>query len=489
MRMFDIAQGALMAGLAGGCFQAGVASSTDRPNIVFILADDLGYGDISCNGQELYKTPNIDRLAAEGMMFSQSYSGSSVCAPSRCALMTGLDMGHAPIRGNVPYGDEGQVPMPADTFTVAKLLKESGYTTGIFGKWGLGYPGSGSEPFDMGFDHFYGYNCQRMAHNYFPYFLWNDHQREILWGNFGLQQEEYSADLIHQKALMFIRENKDRPFFCYYAATLPHAEMFAPEKYMKQYRGKFLPEVSYSGTDSGLDFRKGAYGSQSEAHAAHAAMIRCLDDYVGQVMAELKEQEIDDKTLVVFSSDNGPHDEGGNDPDYFHSAGSFRGIKRDLYEGGIRVPFIARWSGRIAAGSQSDHPIAFWDFLPTMADLVGQPAPTNTDGISFLPTLQGQPGQREHEYLYWEFHGRGGRVAIRKGNWKGIRYHVDAAPDSPLELYDLSVDSSEKHNVAAQHPEVVLELTRLIQQSRRPHPVPQFNFLVGSVVEKAATER
>lgn len=468
-------------GLVGSLAMSGTGAEqadVQRPNVIFILADDLGYGDISCNGQTLYKTPNIDRLAAEGMTFTQSYAGSSVCAPSRCTLLTGLDTGHAAVRGNVPIFPEGNQPMPTNTFTVAELFKQAGYTTGIFGKWGLGYPGSGSEPLDMGFDHFYGYNCQRQAHHYYPYFLWNDRQREILWGNFGLQQGEYSADLIHQKALTFIRKNKDRPFFCYYAATLPHADMFAPEKYMKPYRGKFLPEVSYSGTDSGPDFRKGEYGSQPEAHAAHAAMIRCLDNYVGQVMAELKEQGIDDKTLVIFSSDNGPHDEGGNDPDYFHSAGSFRGIKRDLYEGGIRVPFIARWPEHIRAGTRTDHMTAFWDFLPTMADLTGQPVPTHTDGISFLPTLQEQPGQKEHEYLYWEFPHMGGRMAVRMGNWKGVRYDVEKTPDSPLELYNLSVDPGEKHNVAAQHPEIVSELDKLIQRARIPSAVPQFNFNV-----------
>lgn len=452
------------------------SGTTQTPNVIFILADDLGYGDISCDGQKLYSTPNIDRLAAEGMKFNNGYAGTSVCAPSRCSLLTGLNTGHTPVRGNMEVYPEGEQPMPADTFTVAKLFKQGGYTTGIFGKWGLGAPGSASEPLKMGFDRFYGYNCQRQAHHYYPYFLWNDEQREMLWGNFGLERGEYSGDLINRKALEFIKTNKDRPFFCYYAPTQPHAEMLAPEKYMQKYLGKFPPEKPYHGCDAGPKFRKGNYASQPDPNAAHAAMINCLDDYVGHVMAELKQLGLDNNTLVIFSSDNGPDIEGGNEPDYFHSSGPFRGIKRDLYEGGIRIPFFARWPGHIKAGSETDHITAFWDFLPTVADLTAQPLPVKTDGISFLPTLFGEPGQKEHGSLYWEFHKRGGRLAIRQGNWKGVRYNVDKKPDSPLELYDLSKDPSETTNVAAGHPEVVSELDRLIKGARTESPVSRFNF-------------
>lgn len=448
----------------------------DPPNILFILADDLGYGDISCNGQALYATPNIDQLAAEGMSFTQCYSGSSVCAPSRCALLTGMNTGDSAIRGNVNVQPEGDLPMPADTFTVSKLLKNAGYATGVFGKWGLGYPGSESEPLKMGFDRFYGYNCQRQAHHYYPYFLWNDDRREMLWGNFGLERQEYSADLIHKQALEFIAENKDKRFFCYYAVTLPHAEMFAPEKYMEKYRGKFMPERSYAGIDCGPDFRKGPCGSQPEAHAAHAAMINCLDDYVGEVLAELKTLGIADHTLVFFASDNGPHNAGGNDPDYFHSAGPFRGIKRDLYEGGIHIPFIASWPGKIPAGAVSDHVSAFWDFLPTMAELTEQTVPVPVDGISILPTLLGHPGQKEHESLYWEFPLLGGRMAIRSGDWKGVRYNVIKNPDSPLELYNLKSDPGETTNVASQYPEISKDLDRLMKSVRSESPVPQFNY-------------
>lgn len=455
------------------CF---AAAETKAPNVIFILADDLGYGDISCNGQKLYATPNIDRLALEGMKFTECYAGSSVCAPSRCSLMTGLDTGHAPVRGNAEIWPEGQQPMPGDTFTVAELFKRAGYETGIFGKWGLGAPGSASEPLEMGFDHFYGYNCQRQAHHRYPYFLWDDEQREMLWGNFGLEREEYADDLINWKVLEFINANKKRPFFCYYTPALPHAEMLAPEKYMEKYRGKFPPEHPYHGVDGGPKFRKGDYASQSAPNAAHAAMISCLDDYVGKILKELKQLEIADNTIVFFSSDNGPHDEGGNAPAYFHSAGPFRGIKRDLYEGGIRIPFIACWPGHIRAASETDRVTALWDFLPTMADMTGQPVPANTSGISFLPTLLGRPGQKEHEYLYWEFHEQGGRMAIRRGKWKGVRYNVDQNPASPLELYDLSKDPGETINVAGKHPEVVSELDHLLRTARARSPIPEFNF-------------
>jgi arylsulfatase A-like enzyme len=451
-------------------------AAQQSPNIIFILADDLGYGDLSCQGQTHFLTPNIDALAARGMRFTQHYSGCSVCAPARCSLLTGLHTGHTPIRGNAEVQPEGQQPMPAETFTASKLFKQAGYTTGVFGKWGLGAPGSASEPLNSGFDRFYGYNCQRQAHHYYPYFLWNDEQREILWNNTGLECGDYAPDLIHAKTVEFIRANKDRPFFCYYALVQPHAEMAATKDYMAKYRGKFLPESSYSGCDGGPQFRRGDYTSQPEAHAAFAAMVNMLDDYVGDVMAELEKLGIADNTLVLFASDNGPHEEGGADPVYFDSNGPFRGFKRDLYEGGVRVPFIASWPGKVPAGTVSDHVSAFWDFLPTMSELIGQPLPGTVDGISLLPTLLGQSGQKEHDYLYWEFHEQGGRQAIRKGNWKGVRCNVDKKPDSPLELYDLTKDPGETTNVSSQHPEVAAELDRLIRSARTESPVPHFNF-------------
>ncbi len=451
-------------------------SSGQPPNIIYILADDLGYGDVGFNGQKKLATPNIDRLAAKGMVFQQHYAGAPVCAPSRCALLTGRHTGHAPVRGNAEVEPEGQQPMPADTFTLAHLLKNAGYTTGLFGKWGLGAPGSASEPLKMGFDTFYGFNCQRLAHHYYPYFLWNNNHREILWGNFGLETEDYAPTLIHKEAMKFIETNKDRPFFLNYSIIQPHAEMFAPEEDMEKYRGKFLPESSFEGCDGGPDFRKFAYGSQPESHAAFAAMVEAIDGYVGDIMSKLEELGIADNTLVIFSSDNGPHQEAGHNPDFFDSNGPLRGYKRDLYEGGIRVPMVATWPGTIPAGTKTQHVSAFWDVLPTIAEMIDVKPPGSVDGISFLPTLMGREGQKSHDYLYWEFHEQKGRVAIRKGDWKGVRYDVAVKKDSPLELYDLSKDPGETQNVAAEHPEVVAELDALVRNARTVSPISEFNF-------------
>lgn len=454
------------------------AFARTKPNVIYILADDLGYGDVGFNGQTKFATPHLDDLAKRGMKFTQHYSGTSVCAPSRCSLLTGMHTGNAVVRGNGRYagGPEGQPPMTADTFTMAHLFKKAGYATALFGKWGLGAPDTVSEPLKMGFDRFYGYNDQRQAHFYYPYFLWNDRQREILWGNFGLEKGEYAPDLIQKQTLRFIEENKDQPFFCYYALIQPHAEMLAPESYMEKYRGKFLPESSYKGVDDGPNFRKDGYGSQAEAHAAFAAMVNTLDDAVGELVAKLEELGIADNTLIIFSSDNGPHTEGGHNPEYFNSSGSMRGVKRDLYEAGIRMPTVACWPGKVKAGSETDHLSAFWDVLPTMAELTDQALPGPTDGISFLPTLLGNPGQKQHDYLYWEFHEKGGRQALRQGRWKAVRYKVSEDADSLLELYDLSADPGETRNVAHQQPEKVSELNALMKGARTISPVANFNF-------------
>lgn len=442
------------------------ASEVRPPNVIYILADDLGYGDLSCYGQEKFQTPHIDALAERGMRFTQHYSGSTVCAPSRCSLMTGMHTGHTPVRGNAEHQPEGQAPMPADTYTVAEHLRGAGYKTGLFGKWGLGHPGSVSEPLKMGFDQFYGYNCQRMAHCYYPAFLWNDDERELLWGNVASKQSDYAPDFIHQQALSFIRKNKDKPFFCYYAAIQPHADMVAPEQYMERYRGKYLPEAAYP---------EGHYATQPEAHAAFAAMVSVLDDYVGEITAELESLGLAENTLVIFTSDNGPHIEGGHDPKYFDSNGIQRGFKRDLYEGGIRVPMIASWPGQIKEGTLSAHVSAFWDFMPTMAELIGRPLANRVDGISMLPSLLGKPGQKQHDYLYWEFPAMKGRVAIRKGNWKAVRYNVAVNRSSPLELYDLSSDPSESKNVAEENPKILKELESLMKKAREEAPNSSLN--------------
>lgn len=448
-------------------------TNTPPPNIIYILADDLGYGDVGFNGQTKFSTPNIDRLAKEGLVFTQHYSGNTVCAPSRSCLMTGLHTGHTPVRGNKEVRPEGQYPLPAETRTVAEMLQERGYVTGAFGKWGLGFPGSSGDPINQGFDRFFGYNCQRLGHNYYPYYLWDNQEKLELKNNEGHQTGTYAPELIHEQTLAFLEENKDQPFFLFVPSIIPHAELFAPEAYMEKFRGKFPQETPYEGVDDGENYRLGPYGSQEEPHAAFAAMVTLLDDQVGEIVTKVKELGLAENTLIIFTSDNGPHREGGADPDYFDSNGPLKGYKRDLYEGGIRVPTVAYWPGKVKPG-QTDHISAFWDFLPTVAELTGAPVPAGIDGISYLPTLTGEGKQAQHDYLYWEFHERGGRLAIRKGKWKGVRYEVLKDPDSPLELYDLSQDIGEENNVAARHPEIAAELDSLLRQARTPSEVFAF---------------
>ncbi len=451
-------------------------STTRPPNVIYILADDLGYGDLSCYGQEKFKTPNIDRLAKRGMIFTQHYAGSTVCAPSRSALMTGMHTGHTIVRGNKEVKPEGQYPLPDSTYTLSEMFKKAGYVTGAFGKWGLGYPGSEGDPNNQGFDVFYGYNCQRLGHNYYPGHLWSNQDSIVIPENSGTDKITYAPDLIHEKTLKFIRDNRSSPFFLYVPSIIPHAELAAPNALIDKYRGKFLPERSYKGVDSGNDFRKGAYGSQKEAHATFAAMIDLLDQQVGEIMKEVELMGIADNTIIIFTSDNGPHTEGGGDPDYFSSNGPFKGTKRDLYEGGIRVPMIASWPGKIEAGSVSDHVSAFWDVLPTFSEITKVEVPSNTDGISFMPEILGQKDiQKKHEYLYWEFHERGGRQAVRKGKWKAVRYGVLKNPNAPIELYDLSKDLGESTNIAEQHPEVVKVMEGIMEDARTPSDIFKFD--------------
>jgi arylsulfatase A-like enzyme len=450
-------------------------AENSKPNIVYILADDLGYGDLSCYGQTRFQTPNLDKMAGEGMLFTQHYAGTTVCAPSRSSLMTGQHTGHTPIRGNKEWQPEGQWPIPESAFTLAEMLGQAGYTTGGFGKWGLGYPGSEGDPNMQGFDEFYGYNCQRMAHNYYPGHLWDNQDKVILEGNSGDKMETYAPELIHNRALQFIDKNKNKPFFLFYPNVIPHAELLLPEENLAPFRGKFLPEKEFKGAEPGdPDFRIGGYGTQPEGHAAFAAMVTLLDQQVGEVLAKLKELGLEKNTIVLFSSDNGPHLEGGADPDYFDSNGPLKGYKRDLYEGGIREPMIAWWPGKIEAGTKTDHLSAFWDVMPTLAELAGVEPPENIDGISFLPTLLSQEGQKQHEYLYWEFHERGGRKALRKGNWKLVQYDVLNPEKTTTELYDLSTDIGEENNVANEHPDVVKELLELINAARTESEVFTF---------------
>lgn len=361
------------------------------------------------------------------------------------------------------------------------MLKTVGYTTGCFGKWGLGFVGTEGDPNNQGIDQFYGYNCQRLAHNYYPAHLWDNQQKIMLPGNSGDQFGTYAPDLIQQHVLQFIESNKERPFFLYYANTIPHAELLLPQKNLEEFRGKLLPEKSFKGTIPGeKGFREGPYGTQPEAHAAFAAMVTMLDKQVGEVLDKLKELGLDKNTIVLFSSDNGPHLEGGADPDYFDSNGPLKGYKRDLYEGGIREPMLVRWPEKVAAGTKSEHISAFWDVMPTLAALTGAVAPENIDGISFLPTLLAQSGQKQHDYLYWEFHEQGGRQAVRKGKWKLVCYQVFDPSKTKTELFDLNKDLGEMNNIAAQYPEVVKELSALMQEARTPSEV--FTFQSPKVV-------
>ncbi len=443
--------------MAVGCGSGTTSGPADPPaptNIVYILADDLGYGDIGVYGQTRFETPSLDRLATEGMRFTQHYSGATVCAPSRAALMTGLHTGHTFIRGNKPVEPEGQYPIPDSAVTVAELLQDAGYVTGAVGKWGLGAPETEGVPNRQGFDHFFGYNCQREAHSYYPDHLWRDETRIELPENAGGGRGQYSHDLLTEDALAFIREHKDAPFFLYVPYTIPHASIDVPEDSMAPFVGRFTETA----------FEPGRYIGQPTPKAAFAGMVSRLAADVGRIVALIDELGLGERTLVMFSSDNGPHLEGGADPDFFDSNGEYRGYKRDLYDGGIRVPTIARWPGTVEAGAVSDHLSAFWDVLPTFVELAGGLEPSDIDGISFLPELLGE-AQENHDYLYWEFHEQGGKQAVRLGNWKGVRVDLEADPNAPLELYDLAADPAERRDVASDHPEVVERIVTMMQEA------------------------
>ncbi len=358
---------------------------------------------------------------------------------------------------------------------MSQMFKEQGYMVGGFGKWGMGYPGSEGSPENSGFDTWFGYNSQRFAHNYYPEFLWHNGEKEMLEGNRDRGEGQYSFDLIHREAMKFLEENKDTSFFLYLPYTIPHAELLVPEdSVFLSLVGKF-PETPYKGVDEGPRYRKGAYGSQQYPHAAFVAMVLRLDRAVGEILDKVKEYGIAENTLVIFTSDNGPHLEGGADPDFFDSNGPLRGYKRDLYEGGIREPSIAWWPGTIPPGSTSDHISAFWDYYPTFAELTGGTLlPPDIDGISMVPVLTGKGNQKEHDRLYWEFHEMGGRVALREGDWKAVRYNVDENPNSLIELYNLVDDPGETNNVVKEYPEVEHRLDSLLKTSRTPHPVWNF---------------
>ena len=459
--------------IAACCWNASAhAGEPRKPNIIFILADDLGYGELGCYGQKKIRTPNLDKMAAQGLRFTQHYAGNAVCAPSRCVLMTGKHSGHAYIRNNTETKPDGQQPIPADTVTIARLLRSIGYVTGLIGKWGLGMHDSTGDPQKQGFDHFFGYYCQRHAHNHYPKFLWRNAEKVPLEGNpGGATGKQHSHDLFEKEMVGFIRKNKDQPFFLYLPFIIPHVALQVPEDSLAEYKGKW-DDPPY----------KGGKGYQPHPHprAAYAAMITHMDRTIGRMFDLLKELGLDDNTIVLFSSDNGPtHDGvGGSDSIFFRSAGLLRGFKGSLLEGGVRVPMIVRWPKHIPPGRTTDHISAFQDVMPTLCEIAGAKTPGDIDGMSFLPTLLGKGQQKQHEFLYWEFSGYGGQQAVRLGDWKAIRQNMHKG-NTQIQLFNLAKDISETTDVAAQHPDVVDRVLRIMREQHTPSKLYPFKALDG----------
>jgi arylsulfatase A-like enzyme len=442
------------------CIVAGTRQQAQapRPNIIFIQADDLGYGDLSVYGQSRFQTPGIDRLAKDGIRFTSYYAGTTVCAPSRGALMTGLHTGHAWIRGNLAGNS-----LREQDRTIASVLRDAGYRTALIGKWGLGESEAPGRPDRKGFEYSFGYLSQTHAHRQFTDHLYRNGQRV------EVPQNEYANDLFTRETMSFIEHADSRPFFVYLNYTVPHAELRVPADSMDAYKGKF-PETPFvnaaaDARQTGPDEPSLGYRSQPMPHAAFAAMITRMDRDVGRIVDLLRSRGMSERTLVIFTSDNGPHKEGGADPAFFNSSGGLRGIKRDMYEGGIRVPMIASWPGTIPAGKTSSYAAAHWDWYPTFAELAGATMPRGLDGVSLTRALHGQE-QPPHDFLYWEFHERGFQQAVRMGNWKAVRL----AKDQPLELYDLAADLAEKTNVASAHPEVIAKIEAYLKTARTESP-------------------
>ena len=416
----------------------------EKPNIIYILCDDLGYAEVGYNGQKKIQTPELDALAAKGMRFTDHYCGNAVCAPSRASLITGKHPGHAFIRANSPGYPNGQTPIPADSETLGKLMKRAGYATACIGKWGLGGFHNSGNPNKQGFDHFFGYTDQRNAHNYYPEYLWNNNEKIIL-NNANGAENDYSHDLMTQDALKFIENKKDKPFFLYLAYLIPHVKYQVPD--LAQY--------------ADLDWPK--------EMKIHAAMTSRMDRDVGAIVRRLEEYEIDDNTLIIFNSDNGAHGK-SNSEKFFNTSGELRGIKRSMFDGGVRSPMFAYWPGKVAAGTVSDHISAFWDMLPTLSELTGEPIKGETDGISMLPTLLGKKDkQKQHKYLYWELY-EGGKpnCAIRFGKWKGVVQ--DTRKGLKVELYDINADQGEGNNQASQYPEVVERIRKMMLEAHVKSP-------------------
>ena len=445
-------------GSVGDLSLAAAEKPNRPPNIIFIMADDLGYGELGCYGQKKIRTPHIDRLAAEGMRFTQCYAGSHVCQPSRSVLMTGLHTGHTAVRAN----HVDQLLLDEDV-TVAEILKKQGYATGAFGKWGLGFEQTSGHPNRQGFDEFFGHLLQVHAHFYYPFWVWDNEERYAFPENENNKRGDYVHDVIHARAMEFIHLHKDEPFFAYLPYIIPHVELVVPDDSEKPYRGKFPkraipdPRANYIGSKDGL--------------VTFAGMISRLDSHVGEIMRLLKQLELDENTIVIFTSDNGGQN-GGKDKgwtamtDFFEGNGPLRGYKGSYYEGGIRVPLIARWPGKISAGAVSDHICGFWDVLPTLSELAGAEIPEKTDGISLVPTLIQQGEQSLHEAIYWEYTSTEPwkSRAARMGRYKAVQNR----PQSKIELYDLETDIGEQNNLAKQHPEIVAKLERFMDEQREP---------------------
>ncbi len=426
-----------------------------KPNIIFIIADDLGYGDLGFNGQEKIKTPHLDQMAADGMVFNQFYSGSTVCGPSRAVLMTGFHTGHATVRGNPTWTLSGKpVDLKKEDITVAEELKRAGYVTGVVGKWGLDETSTTAHPNDQGFDYFFGHRTHREAHHYYPEHLWRNRDKVILEGN-NIENKigQYSHDLLTQEALGFIENHKDTTFFLYLAYTIPHLELTVPEDSKVPYQGLGWPE---------RPMQAAHYRNDPEGNTTYAGMVSRMDRDIGSLLSLLEDHGLKENTLVIFTSDNGHQYDDG----FFDSNGPFRGKKRDLYEGGIRIPFVAQWPGKIKAGTRSDHVGAFWDFLVTACEIAGVAPSRETDGISFLPTLLGEEGkQAVHDHLYWEFNeNKGPMQAVLMGQWKGIQLH-----EAPFELYDLENDPGEQINRADKNPEIVEQIKNIMLEARTDH--------------------
>ena len=463
-----------------GCVLLGLAPElsaqpNEPTNVVLIMADDLGYGELGCYGQDKIKTPHLDRLAGQGLRFTQAYSGAPVCAPARCVLMTGRHLANAEIRGNREVKPEGQWPISEQVVTLPALMRAAGYQTGGMGKWGLGPVGSSGDPNAKGFDLFFGYNCQREAHSYYPDHLWRNRERVELTngkvpGHAKLAEApanydrfygtQYAPDLMLEEAEGFLREHRDRPFFLYLPFVEPHLAMQPPQEWVDRYPEEW-DRAPYLG--------QRGYVPHPRPRAGYAAMISDLDEHVGRIVELIDELDLSRKTLVLFTSDNGAtHDVGGVDTTFFQSVGPLRGRKGSVYEGGLRVPLLARWTGVIEPGMNSDHLCAFQDLMPTLADLAGAPTPAECDGLSFLPTLTGRGEQPVHEYLVWEFHGYGGQKAVRLGDWKGVLREIHKGGDT-IELYNLADDIGEQHDLSAEHPELVARIEKIFATDRTPN--------------------